>query len=383
MKIKHFSHDAECVSLNWENGRSSRFHHIWLRDNCPTARHGVVGERTLDPFSIPLDIQPRSITLENGGKLCIVWDNDGHESEYDSDWLYQNAYESEAREERRYRPTLWTTEKLSEFLPEVQYEDVMAGDEGLLQWLRLLNEYGFAIVRGVPTESEMVLKVAERISFLRNSNFGILFDVQSKPDPNSLAYTAVKLNAHTDLVSREVQPGLQFLHCLVFDAEGGESILVDGWAAAEELKQSHPEDYELLTTAAIPYRYQDKETDIQAKGPIICLNADGNYYDIRYSIALLAPLDLDHDHVKPFYRAFGNYSRLLRDPRYEFKFRLQPGDLESFNNRRVLHGRSEFNPQSGPRHLQGCYVDTDDFLSRLRVLERQGRDFRESMSIVR
>jgi gamma-butyrobetaine dioxygenase len=259
----------------------------------------------------------------------------------------------------------------------------MAGDEGLLKWLRLLNEYGFAIVRGVPTEHGMVMQVAERIAFLRNSNFGILFNVESKPDPNSLAYTAVKLNAHTDLVSREVQPGLQFLHCLVFDAEGGASILVDGWAAAEELKQTHPEDYELLTTAAIPFRYQDKETDIKAKGPIICLDADGNYYDIRYSTALLAPLDLDHHLVKPFYRAFSNYSGILRDPRYEFKFRLQPGDLESFNNRRVLHGRDEFNPQSGPRHLQGCYVDTDDFLSRLRVLERNGRDFRESMSIVR
>jgi gamma-butyrobetaine dioxygenase len=259
----------------------------------------------------------------------------------------------------------------------------MDSDEGLLKWLRLLNDYGFAIVREGPTEPGMVLKVAERISFLRNSNFGVLFDVVSMPDPNSLAYTSVKLNAHTDLVSREVQPGLQFLHCLVFEAEGGASILVDGYAAAEALKAAHPEDYELLTTLPIPYRYQDKATDIIAKGPIIHLDTDGNYYDIRYSVALLAPLDIDHDLVKPFYRAFANYSRILRDPAYEFKFRLGPGDMESFNNRRVLHGRDEFNPQSGPRHLQGCYVDTDDFLSRLRVLERNGRDFRESLSIAR
>lgn len=381
MQISDVSHDSECVTVTWGDGRSSRFHHIWLRDNCPSARHPVVGERTLDPVTIPLDIQPQSVELN--GNLNITWANDGHHSQYSPDWLYNNAYEFEARESRRYRPTLWTNETLSDFLPEVQYEDVMASDEGLLQWLRLLRDYGFAIVRNVPTESEMVLKAARRINFLRDSNFGVLFNVESKPDPNSLAYTAVKLNAHTDLVSREVQPGIQFLHCLVFDAEGGESILVDGWAAAEELKETHPEDYELLSTVAIPYRYQDKETDIKAKGPIICLDADGNYYDIRYSIALLAPLDIDHHLVKPFYRAFGNYSRILRDPRYEFKFRLQAGDLESFNNRRVLHGRDEFNPQSGPRHLQGCYVDTDDFMSRLRVLERNGRDFRESMSIVR
>jgi gamma-butyrobetaine dioxygenase len=40
-----------------------------------------------------------------------------------------------------------------------------------------------------------------------------------------------------------------------------------------------------------------------------------------------------------------------------------------FDNYRVLHGRSEFDPNSGPRHLQGCYLDRDDVLSRLRTLE--------------
>jgi gamma-butyrobetaine dioxygenase len=328
---------------------------------------------------MPLDLQPQSVSLNGDGRLHITWANDSHQSNYDPGWLYNNAYEFEARKSRNFQPTLWTTETLRNFLPEVQYEAVMDSDDGLLKWLRLLNDYGFAIVRNVPTEPGMVLKVAERISFLRNSNFGVLFDVVSMPDPNSLAYTAVKLNAHTDLVSREVQPGLQFLHCLVFEAEGGESILVDGYAAAEALKAARPEDYELLTSLPIPYRYQDKETDIIAKGPIIHLDADGNYYDIRYSVALLAPLDIDHHLVKPFYRAFANYSRILRDPAYEFKFRLGPGDMESFKNRRVLHGRDEFNTQSGPRHLQGCNVDTDDFFSRQRVLERNGRDFRESL----
>ena len=32
--------------------------------------------------------------------------------------------------------------------------------------------------------------IAERVAFLRNSNFGLLWDVVSKPDPDSLAYTA-------------------------------------------------------------------------------------------------------------------------------------------------------------------------------------------------
>jgi gamma-butyrobetaine dioxygenase len=42
----------------------------------------------------------------------------------------------------------------------------------------------------------------------------------------------------------------------------------------------------------------------------------------------------------------------------------------TFDNRRVLHGRTAFDPNSGPRHLQGTYLDRDLVLSRLRVLDR-------------
>jgi gamma-butyrobetaine dioxygenase len=41
-----------------------------------------------------------------------------------------------------------------------------------------------------------------------------------------------------------------------------------------------------------------------------------------------------------------------------------------FDNRRILHGREAFNPASGLRHLQGCYVDRGEFESRLRLLGR-------------
>jgi gamma-butyrobetaine dioxygenase len=383
MKLEAFSYDSDSVRVVWESGRINHYHHIWLRDNCPSARHPTVGEKILDPIVIPLDIKPGKIALKDNNHLQISWANDGHVSEFDLDWLYANAYDAEARQARRYQPALWTTEDLADYLPEVQYDSIMTDDASLLEWLQLLRRYGFAIVRDVPTRTGMVLKVAERISFLRDTNFGTLFNVESKPDPNSLAYTAVKLNAHTDLVSREAQPGLQFLHCLVFDAAGGESLLVDGFAVAEAFKSEYPEDYELLTHVPVRYRYQDKSTDVNAKFPMIRLDAEGDYFEIRYSTALMAPLDIDPHLVKSYYRAYQNFTRLLRAPQFEYNFKLQPGDCEVFDNRRVLHGRAEFNPQSGPRHLQGCYIDTDDFLSRLRVLERHGSDFRDSLSIAR
>ena len=44
-----------------------------------------------------------------------------------------------------------------------------------------------------------------------------------------------------------------------------------------------------------------------------------------------------------------------------------------FDNRRILHGRSRFFPNTGFRHLHGFYVDRSELDSRVRVLTRRAR----------
>jgi gamma-butyrobetaine dioxygenase len=60
--------------------------------------------------------------------------------------------------------------------------------------------------------------------------------------------------------------------------------------------------------------------------------------------------------------------RLSRDPAFRIAFKMQPGQMAVFDNRRVLHGREAFDPSTGFRHLHGCYVDRGEFDSRLRKL---------------
>ena len=48
---------------------------------------------------------------------------------------------------------------------------------------------------------------------------------------------------------------------------------------------------------------------------------------------------------------------------------MQAGDIFCFNNRRVLHGRKEYDANSGERHLQGYYMDRDEILGRLNYIE--------------
>ena len=42
-----------------------------------------------------------------------------------------------------------------------------------------------------------------------------------------------------------------------------------------------------------------------------------------------------------------------------------------FDNCRLLHGRTGFDPSEGLRHLQGCYIDIDGPRSLWRVLRRR------------
>jgi gamma-butyrobetaine dioxygenase len=49
---------------------------------------------------------------------------------------------------------------------------------------------------------------------------------------------------------------------------------------------------------------------------------------------------------------------------------LEAGYIFSFNNRRILHGRTKFDPNSGRRHLQGYYLDRDEIVSRLNFLKK-------------
>lgn len=382
MNIQRFSRHDKVVHIEWNNGTTNVFHYVWLRYNCPTARDPITTECILDALSIPLDITPSAVTVSSDGALVIEWSSDGHESRYDAFWLYRNAYAPKNVENVSPPLTLWTAETMSEHLPQADFHEVMDDDNALLSWLQLIHRYGFTLIRNVPTEPRSVLRLAGRVGAVAQSNFGDVFDVLSEPEPECIAYSSRKLFAHMDGAHRELQCGLQFLHCLVNEAVGGEAFVVDGFAAAEELKRTYPDDYELLSTTRVLFRYQGEDTDISAKAPIIGVDGSGRYTEIRYSHSLLYPLDIDHDLVEPFYRAYQQFTRIVRDSRFEFQFRFQAGDCELTNNRRVLHGRESYEVEFGRRHLQCCYLDTDEFLSRIRVLSRD-TDYRDQMSIVR
>jgi gamma-butyrobetaine dioxygenase len=53
---------------------------------------------------------------------------------------------------------------------------------------------------------------------------------------------------------------------------------------------------------------------------------------------------------------------------------LEPADIAIFNNRRVQHAREPFETSTGRRLFRGCYVNSDDIYSKLRVLNRRTQE---------
>ena len=365
-RIARVLNRGESVSVRWSDGHASQFHVQWLRDNCGCSlcRDEVSGQRLFDITTLPDELVVTDATVTRSGNLSLSFAPEGHAGVIDALWLRSNCYDDAGRLERYSIACLWGRE-LTQALPTADYVEVTASRAALGRWLRMVRTYGLALLRGVPTETGQVARVAELFGHVRETNYGRVFDVISKPQPNNLAYTAGALGVHTDNPYRDPAPGLQLLHCLEASGSGGESLVVDGFLAAERLRAEAPEHFALLARYEVPFRFTDRDADLRASGRLIAVDQEGAVTAICYNNRSASAFDLPAAVMTDFYGAYRHFGRLLRDREAEVSFCMTPGDLIILNNRRVLHGRREF-PARERRHLQGCYADRDALDSLLR-----------------
>ncbi|RHY97440.1 hypothetical protein DYB37_005226 [Aphanomyces astaci] len=377
--------NEEHIEITWADGHISPFHHIWLRDNCPCeqCRHPIAEERMHDTLSIPLSIKPSKVAI-NDKYLEVHWNDqlshtgqrqDVHVSRYPLSFLHEHCYTRQTRLAKpKYDETLWDTAAIKTNMPRTCYDTIMhADDQGLLDWLDMLHAYGFALVDDVPPDG--LHDVSERVGPIRNTFWGPTWSVKSEPKPMNLSMTSHTLHPHTDFGWSEAPPGLQFLHCLAFqspDAVGGESTLVDGYAVAEWLRNKHPDAFDLLSNVSIPHVFSSQDLFFQHKAPILSVDPTTKAVrDVRFNQANRSPLHLPPPLVRPYYEALQLWTQATRADENLVHFRLKEGQLLVFNNRRLLHGRHGYNALRTWRHLKGCYMDLEDYKSRLTMLRRR------------
>ena len=370
--ISKVEKNSTYLKVIWNDGEESKFNYLWLRDNCPTAHDKDSRHRMFNILKVSEDINPKNYSVKEDGKLEIEWSEGDHTSYYDPNWLRENCYTIKNKQKYVSPYKLWDS-SLQKNLKSIQidHDEIINSDEGLVKWLELLHYTGIAIVKNSPIEKNSALKVLNRISHTRETFFNTPFEVINIPKPNNSAYTAHALRNHMDLPWFENPPGYQFLHCLINSAKGGDSSAVDAFAVADYLRNNEKDTFDILVNTPLKFRDKDytQEAVRSVYGTAISLTKDGDYNDIRYSIATLDALDCHPDIMDSVYKAHHRFGNLLHDDKFQINFRLEPGDIFSFNNRRLLHGRTEFDPNSGHRHLQGYYMDRDEIIGRLKYLK--------------
>ena len=361
------THTPPALRLVQDDGAATAIHPLWLRERCRD--EALLDRRTQQRLYNPSDVDPELAVTDIGGDAETGWRvafSDGVRAVYDEALLLD---ELDPARDPFALPAWQAWTATLDPLPRFAW-DQTGHDRTLLPVLESFLRLGFVVLSGVPQHEGAVLEAGRRFGFVRDTNFGTLFDVRSVPEASDLAYTNVALDPHTDNPYRDPVPGIQLLHCLVNRTRGGLSTLVDGLGVAEALKARDPEAFHLLSTQPIRFRYTDTDTELVDRATIIEHDAAGTLIGIRFSPRLdMVPL-LPPDRLAAFYRARRLLDQMLRSAEFEVRFLLGDGDLIMFDNRRLLHGRTGFDPRDGLRHLQGCYIDIDAPRSRYRVLRR-------------
>lgn len=183
-------------------------------------------------------------------------------------------------------------------------------------------------------------------------------------------------------------PGLQLLHCLDASDEGGKSFFCDSFAAARDLYMAGSEGrkfFNILTEFPVPYHYNqphkaffDRKVTIEADPRLGEGLASPRINFVNWSPPFQAPFwsnkkvlpEITHD-FRQYHQAAQAFHRALHAEKRIFELMLEPGRCVIFNNRRILHGRRAFTSHgTQPRWLKGAYLDTDDFESQIRWLNR-------------
>ena len=371
--IKNIKKNTSYLEVEWNDGQKSKFNYLWLRDNCPSAHDKNTRHRMFNILKVSTDINAKKYNINEQGKLEIEWSEGEHISYYDLKWLRENCYTIKNKKRYSSPYKLWDSSLQKNLdLIQIDHDEILNSENGLIKWLELLHHHGIAIVKNAPSANKSALPLLNRISHTRETFFKTPFEVINVPKPNNSAYTAHALRNHMDLPWFENPPGYQFLHCLINEAEGGNSSAVDAFAVADYLRNNEKEIFEILVNT--PLRFRDKDyTQVAHRSfyaPAITLTKDGDYNDIRFSVATMDALDCHPDIMEKVYKAHHRFGNLLHDDKFQIKFKLEKGDIFSFNNRRLLHGRTAYNPNSGHRHLQGYYMDRDEIIGRLNFLKK-------------
>ncbi len=370
--IKTISPSATGLNITFDGAHEpASFTWFWLRDHGQDEESldPVTLQRRVDTFAIPGDLAATETGLSHKQSVLNIQWNDGSSSTLSANLLagIRGAVPL-GHELVPARPVVhWDQHAPLKDIPTVNHQDVMSSDSGLLGLLENIAIYGFSVLEEVPSSDEATEALAARIGPTQETLFGRMWHLSAEQaDHGDTAYTTQFLEPHTDGSYYHDAAGLQMFNCQVFDGKGGESVQVDAFAIAECIRQDDPEAYATLCNTIVPGHYLEPGVHVRAERPTFRLDAAGELVQVTFNNYDRAPMQLEPEVEKRFFRAYGLFHEHANDQRNWAKVPLRPGMALIFDNWRNLHGRMGY---VGKRKFYGCYHSRAVFESRLRVLQ--------------
>ena len=350
---------------------------LWLRDNCTCSIcvDPSTTQKLFQTCDLPINVKAEIIE-ETKTLFRVRWKNDlpdlgaKHVSTYQKSVIVPHV-KAPVQEFNKFATRLWDKIRMEEKMDPVDYATYLVSDASVLAVLERLKAYGLVLLRGLPPSENAVELVASRIGGLKETFYGRTWDVRSVPQAKNVAYTNSYLGFHMDLLYMSDPPGLQMLHCLKNTCKGGTSMFVDGFKAAQAMKDAEQSQYKVLSTHPQTFHYRNSGEHYRSEKPVIQEGRKQRIECVNWSPPFQGVFEGTHSFAREFrlyVQAAKAFARHIRAPENIYEYRMQEGDCVVFNNRRILHARQEFDTTSGERWLKGAYIDTDVSNSRFRGL---------------
>ena len=217
------------IEVDWDDDTQSKFHHTWLRDNCPCelCHDPQTHQKMIWLIDIPKDIAPETVDFTTD-RISIIWNNGGHESHYDAQWLKHYCYNKQSRAARKFKPTLWDASN-ADGISEMDYRQVAESEEAEFEMLELVRDHGFVLLRNVPVDVEETEKIGRRFGYPAETNEGVLIDIVADPNAANIAFTDAPVAPHADDTYRYNPPGIEMFHCHGGEPEFRRRVILAGW----------------------------------------------------------------------------------------------------------------------------------------------------------
>lgn len=270
-----FPDDTDLIVVDLPDGtRLPELSSFWLRDHCRCVQcyDNETYQRKQNVLNIAIDIKPTSVQVD-GDQLQVIWP-DAHVSTYDIAKL-QAVLSGASLPSKAVDKQLWNVQQIKDSAyAQVTLNDYLCDDGVAASVVASLVRFGFAFIEKVPPNTQSTEMAVKRLFSVQDTFFGAMWTFADNKDHADTAYSKAYLGAHTDNTYFNDAAGLQVLHCIQHTGDGGESLLLDGFHALADLRQSDPDAFDRLSRVHVPSEYIEENRHHTFSAPIVRLDAE-------------------------------------------------------------------------------------------------------------